>query len=390
MAPRSRPEGSCQRMSRSPHYQIENAGCLLARDWQGHGNYLVFVAARHWRLRQPGKGSILPRVRSDELVLNILRDQSRRSASPVLGSGEHLRVCAPPGLRLDECRPFSPSSSFGALVGEAARNVCVEPRALAVRALLHLPRVASRRGWVKRWQIQHELRVSAERLRGNLRAAQCYVPSEQFALRDLVFEEIELPRALPVLTLLHYLRSARPGSRYFALVDPINRLPVSLCSVSALEWKRVASQIRLHFAIQPERALDVSRVYSVDSAPPNAISTLLSKVRLYFRTTMPSVELLITAVDPNLGFTGSSYRAANWQQWMTVEARPYLYDNGRYVSPRQLREQYGSASLVQLQREYPGRFEQSRVKLLDSMIFGCSVNGETKVVPPQDMRRVHR
>ena len=29
---------------------------------------------------------------------------------------------------------------------------------------------------------------------------------------------------------------------------------------------------------------------------------------------------------------------ANWHHWMTLRARPYFYENGHYVSPRQLRE----------------------------------------------------
>jgi hypothetical protein len=105
---------------------------------------------------------------------------------------------------------------------------------------------------------------------------------------------------------------------------------------------------------------------------------------------MPSVELLVTAVDPNLGFTGISYRAANWQQWMTVRARPYLYENHRHVTPRQLRERFGTANLAKLQDKYPGIFEKSKVSLLDSMIYCSNVSGETKVVPAEDRRRLHR
>jgi hypothetical protein len=152
----------------------------------------------------------------------------------------------------------------------------------------------------------------------------------------------------------------------------------------------VASQIDRQFAIPRERVLEVSRLYSIDSAPDNAISSLLSKTRNYVRRNMSSVELLVTAVDPNLGFTGCSYRAANWQQWMTVKARPYLYESGRYVSPRQLRERFGTSKLTELQANYPGRFAKSTVRLFDSMIFGCRVNGETEVVLAQDRRRLHR
>jgi hypothetical protein len=111
---------------------------------------------------------------------------------------------------------------------------------------------------------------------------------------------------------------------------------------------------------------------------------------MYVRHNMPSVELLVTAIDPNLGFTGCSYRAANWQQWMTVKARPYLYENRRYITPRQLRERFGTANLGKLQFKHPGIFEKSKVSLLDSMIYCNRVNGATEVVPAEYRPRLHR
>jgi hypothetical protein len=320
----------------------------------------------------------------------VVRSGASRYVSPLLESHDLSKAGEESRLQLDECRPFSLASPFGALVLETARRKAVDPRALAVRTLLHLPRVASYDGWVTRWHAERELTIRADRLRRDMRAASNHVPYEKFALRDLAFEKIDSSRAVPVLTSLHYLRSARPGSLYFALVDPANKLPVSLCSVSRLLWKCVGSEIRAQVSIPRERVWDISRLYSIENAPANAISSLLSKVQIYFRHCMPSVDLLVTAVDPNLGFTGSSYRAANWQQWMTVKARPYLYENGSYVSPRQLRERFGTSRLVELQAEYPGRFQQSRARLLDSMIYCCDLNGETKVVPAQERRRVHR
>jgi hypothetical protein len=336
------------------------------------------------------KGSSLARVRSGEPVLDTQYDRPHPPASLVLGSGDQSPAGIGSRLRMDDCRSVSPASDFGAMVMMTARRVGVEPRALAVRALLHLPRVASYKGWVTRWHVQRELRISAARLRGDIRVARSHLPVDKFSLGELAFEVIEPSRAVPVLTSLHYLRSARPNSLYFALVDPIQRLPVSLCSVSPLEWKCVGSQLWTRFAIRPKRVWDVTRVYSDDTAPANVISSLLSRVRAYFRRNVPSADLLVTAVDPNLGFTGGSYRAANWQQWMSVQARPYLYEYGRYVTPRQLRERFGTSSLVQLQAKYPGRFQSSRVRLLDSLIYCCSVNGGTTVVPAHERRRLHR
>lgn len=291
-------------------------------------------------------------------------------------------------LNLDDCR--SVTSPFGALVSETAQRVDVDPRSLAVRALLQLPRVACSKGWITRSQAWRELRISAERLHSDARAASNHIPGKRFRLRDLAFEEIDSCRALPVLASLHYLRSIRPSSRYFGLVDPIDKLPVSICSISPLQWRCVGSHIRRQFAISQEGVWDLSRLYSVDGAPTNSISFLLSKVRTHLRKSISTADLLVTAVDPNLGFTGCSYRAANWQQWMTVMARPYLYENGHYVSPRQLRERFGTANLNHLQTRHPGRFEKSEARLLDSIIYCCSVNEKTKVVPAQEMRRLHR
>jgi hypothetical protein len=338
-------------------------------------------------LRVRRQGSILPGVRFGGTAPILRCYQAERV---FLGRVERFKVAADSRLHLDECRDSSPVSSFRALVTETAFKVGVEPRALAVRTLLHLPRVASDEGWIARWQIKRELQVSAERLLSDARLAGIHVPGDRFLLRDLFFEEIDVSRAFPFLTWLHYLQSTRPASLYFALVDPIHRLPITLCSVSPLEWKCVARQVRALSAISKDGIWDISRVYSVDGAPRNVISTLLSKVRSYLRHYVPGVELLITAVDPNLGFTGCSYRAANWQQWMTVKARPYFYDDGSYVTPRQLRERYGTANLVELQAKYPGKFQQSKFRLYDSIIYCCSINGETKVVPAQDRRRLHR
>jgi hypothetical protein len=46
-----------------------------------------------------------------------------------------------------------------AIVMESARTAGVEPRALAVRALLQLPRVGTHNGWIEGWQAQREVRL---------------------------------------------------------------------------------------------------------------------------------------------------------------------------------------------------------------------------------------
>jgi hypothetical protein len=290
---------------------------------------------------------------------------------------------------LEDCRRNSPE--FADLLANAASEYEVPSRALSVRTLLHLPRLTRSDGTVSRRSVETELHRHAVRLREDQRSVGELIPRNRFDLSDLRFVRLTNSVADPIFGRLHYLRNARAGSVNFALVEPLSRRPVTLCSVSPLEWMRVARQLQAQFDVPLGSAWDVSRVYSFDVAPANAISYLLGKLRSAIRQELPSVRVLTTAVDPNLGFTGSSYRSANWQQWMSITARPYLYVDGLYASPRQLRNRFGGANLAQLSADNRAhRFEQSRFRLLDSVIFCSRVRGETEQVAAGEYRLLRR
>ena len=86
---------------------------------------------------------------------------------------------------------------------------------------------------------------------------------------------------------------------------------------------------------------------------------------------------------------GVSYRASNWQQWMEVRARPYLYYDKNYMSLREMRTRFSSASIDELCAA-DSRAEKSRAKLLNSLIFCRRVHGTTEPVPAVDQRRISR
>lgn len=264
----------------------------------------------------------------------------------------------------------------------------VEPRALVVRTLLHLPRLADRSGRLSQAQVYSELLRCGRLLLKDQETTRHLVPPP-VGLSELTFIAGETDASPDIFASLHYLRNARTGSINYALIDPAGR-PVSLCSVSPLEWVRVGKQITGQFGVPMDAVRDVSRVFSFDSAPPNAISYLLSRVRHELRKSAPEVELLSTAVDPNLGFTGASYLAANWQLWMTVKARPYIYIGEDYITPRQLRAEFGTANVDALKRIHGRRFKVRQADLVDAKIFCCRVKGQTEYVPPAERRQLHR
>ena len=326
--------------------------------------------------------STIARVRTLEVPLTC----TEPGGTGIVATSEAAAPEMPAKLALSEC--CAAGSVFADLAADAARRRDLDHRALSVRTLLHLPRVANTRGFVSKAQVDRELFFTGRQQRKDANAARGLISAGKAELSELQFTEVPQAQAEAIFARLHYLRSGRPNSLNFALIDPCDLLPVTLCSVSPLEWRRIAAQIQARFEVPSGKIWDISRVYSRNGAPPNAISYLLSRVRSALRRSDHDIELFITAVDPNLGFLGSSYRAANWQQWFTVQARPYLYYERRYISPRQLRQEFGTSNLPELQLRNPGRrFEQSRARLLDSMIFCCRLNGPTELVQPHRLRR---
>ncbi|TCC05142.1 hypothetical protein [Kribbella soli] len=232
---------------------------------------------------------------------------------------------------------------------------------------------------------------SARHLSADIAAIRGLVPSGGIRrLDDLRFVVYDDDKAFAVFTHMHYLRSARPGSVNFALVDRSSGLPVALCSATPLDWQRLGGALEQRYGVLLEEVWDISRVYSFQVAPHNAISRLLAEVRRWFRRERRDASLLVTTVDPNLGFTGTSYRAANWQEWLRVRPRPYLYLYRQYVSPRQLRLEFGSASRHDLHERLGVRLEVSKAALLDSSIYCCRLRGSTDPVPLDQLPRLRR
>lgn len=269
-----------------------------------------------------------------------------------------------------------------------ARLWGVNRRELAVRTRLHRPCYADAAGKVSYWAAVAVVVSSAAQLRRDQRSVRDLIPRREYTLSELEFRQIG-EDADRVFGSLHYLRNARHGSLNFALVDKTTSTPVTLCSASPLEWKRVADQVLLQFGVPQAAAWDLSRVYSFDGAPPNAVSYLLAQVRKYFQK-RGDVELLTTVVDPNLGFTGSSYLASNWQRWMTVRARPYLYYKGRYMSLRQMWAAFPTVRHIDELCAIDRNATRSWVELEDSLIFCCRIRGATERVPPDAQCRIVR
>ncbi len=224
------------------------------------------------------------------------------------------------------------------------RDARVDCSSLFLQLALHLPRfeleVAMRDEVIYREGVRLRDRLASIRRE----TAKC-VPNwtRQFQLAELVLTPIPDEIARPILDCYHYLMSFRPRSIHLGLTLKGEEWPRLMVSISAFDLDNIT---RGH-AEGMESALVLSRVYAFPQAPMNMISFTLSKVRRWLAAHHPDVTALVTYCNPNLGFTGASYEADNWQILGYEDGTRYTYVHDNYVTDRRLAELFdGTPDIV--------------------------------------------
>jgi len=112
----------------------------------------------------------------------------------------------------------------------------------------------------------------------------------------------------------------------------------------------------------------LSRVLSIDSAPRNAFSFTFARVLPALLELRPGLDLILTYVNPNLGFTGASYLAANWTLF-AKEQTHYAYLDGAHITMRELSRRFGGTEYAALCRQLGSRLSLSVQPLSPLLIF---------------------
>jgi hypothetical protein len=211
----------------------------------------------------------------------------------------------------------------------------VSPRALEVESLLHLPRLADSTGLVRRAPADAEVARLSRRLHTFYQPVEEVLcpPAVTPELSDLRFGVVEEPVAAIVAKHLHYLHSPRRQSLHFGSYTSERRL-VAMVSLSRLDIPPIAAA--LPDRVNPEETVVLSRVFAFDWAPRNTISHLLANVERRLREAQQEIRLLLTYLNPNLGFDGASYRAANWSLYGYEAGTRYGYLDDDYITDREI------------------------------------------------------
>jgi len=99
----------------------------------------------------------------------------------------------------------------------------------------------------------------------------------------------------------HYLRSTPPG--FIVVLEFLEGRE----RIGAMQIGRPTSR-----GLDPDRIVELNRMYFVDEAPKNTESHALALMRKWVRTWLPAVKLILAYSDPSVGHAGTIYEADGW------------------------------------------------------------------------------
>jgi len=233
-----------------------------------------------------------------------------------------------------------------ALADPAAGNVSLHD--LERQVLLHLPKFDC-------IELARPEIVSAEAKRlafrlSNLRSGyESFFrnPALDLSTGDTYLDRVSDDLAEAIHERFHYLCSFRRDAIHLGLwlrstTGEVPRL-VSLLSLSPFDLEHIKPA--LPEDVDSSQVKVLSRLYSFDWAPKNTMSFFIGRAFAWVKQNLPGIRMLVTYLDPNLGFRGSVYKATNWLLWCLETSTRYLYLNGNYITDRAVKRQFGTYNI---------------------------------------------
>jgi hypothetical protein len=221
---------------------------------------------------------------------------------------------------------------LSATVEECSIKLDVDARDLRKQMLLHLPRLEADRLFA-RDTLRHEAVRLGERLsslQDGYRGWSKRPPIPALEKSKIEVRPCDPTIAQEIYRRFHYIGSCRNALIHVGLFDPLFPFPFALAALSEMD---ILELKKLLPHDQRGDTLVLSRAFAFSWAPRNSISFLLGSVHAWVRENAPGVQDLITYLNPNVGFVGSSYTAANWRPLLETPAQ-YLYLNDNYITYR--------------------------------------------------------
>jgi hypothetical protein len=194
--------------------------------------------------------------------------------------------------------------------------------------------------------------------------------TSEIRLRDLRIGLVDDSLAELIHESHHYLGSPRREGLnlglFFNGFDNRERL-LMLATFSPFDLFHISNL--LPAAVKSSQIVVLSRLFAFDVCPPNTISFGLARMFKIIQSKLSGVKMVMSYLNPNIGFSGAVYRASNWKLFGLERKERYLYLDGEYVTDRRLIDTYGSAKYDFLSRTLGGRIQRSVQGILPLHIY---------------------
>lgn len=262
-----------------------------------------------------------------------------------------------------------------------ARERAIDPLTLRSRLLLHLPRFVGD-SLPSKGIIQQEMRAVSDGIEDLQRSYTKWLkpPEKPIALGDLEFISLDKETAKIYHECFHYIGSYRPG-QHFAFRDKNSRRIVCIGSVAPLDLGHAEEKIAPN--VDPRSVFMLSRFFAFRWAPEKTFSHFHGKLRLRLIKEFDT-KLMLSFVNPNLGFNASSYKSANWTLFAHETATRYMYLDGRYCTMRFFVNNHGTSDTDQLRKKLGPSFQVSTVNLHPMWLLAIPLQRRArKAIPPK-------
>lgn len=143
---------------------------------------------------------------------------------------------------------------------------------------------------------------------------------------EVLFSLVDSSVGVLIQTKLHYLSNYRVDTVYhYGLFRKGESFPFSYLAVSFLDRKYILDVIP--FEANFKDIMVITRLYNINNSPRNSASLLLSLTRSEIKSKHRNVKALVTSVNPNVLFTGSSFKSAAFDLFALMPFEPLYYQD---------------------------------------------------------------
>lgn len=199
-------------------------------------------------------------------------------------------------------------------------------------------------------------------------------PLDRFHIAPAANEDVEI-----IIGRFHYLNSIRENSVDLGLEYGPQNCAVGIITISEFDL--------FHLEVEPLVPSEIrvfSRIFTFDNLPKNATSYFIGAAIKWLRAHIPTVKLLLTYLNPNLGYKGTIYKATNWVEYAREHNVRYNYFNKNYVTDRFLKKTFGTAQLKKLLDLKIADLEFSKFDLHPLQLLAYPLGNEFRVEEVQD------